>query len=226
MSEDSEGSGRGSVEPRPPPGARALPTAEPNTSEPTGRGSAAAGGGFDVFLSHHSVDRPAVRRLAERLRARRLRPWLDVWMLVPGADWQDGLAAGLRESSSCAVLLGAGDLGAWQRPEVHVALDWAMRDADFRVLLVLLPGVPDPFDPTSIGPFLSMRTWVDLRKGVDDLAGVDRLIRAVQGMPIESVPQLAGGRDVCPIAACCRSARPTTPGSSDVMVTSSVWSRS
>ena len=35
----------------------------------------------------------------------------------------------------------------------------------FHVFLVLLPGVPDPFDPTSIGPFLSMRTWVDLRRG-------------------------------------------------------------
>ena len=71
---------------------------------------------FDVFLSHDSVDKAVVQRLAEQLRARRLRPWLDVWMLVPGADWQDGLAAGLRESSSCAVLLGGCGYGGVAAP--------------------------------------------------------------------------------------------------------------
>ena len=153
---------------------------------------------FDVFLSHNSKDKPAVLRLAEQLRARKLRPWLDAWALVPGADWQDGLARGLRDSTSCAVFLGGADMGAWQRPEVKVALDRAMHDASFRVFLVLLPGMPDPFDPTSIDPFLSMRTWVDLRAGVDDLAGVDRLTRAVQGMPNAPAPATDDANEICP----------------------------
>ncbi|HSS48239.1 MAG TPA: toll/interleukin-1 receptor domain-containing protein [Thermoanaerobaculia bacterium] len=37
---------------------------------------------FDVFLSHSSKDKPAVRKLAETLRARGLKVWLDEWELV------------------------------------------------------------------------------------------------------------------------------------------------
>jgi WD40 repeat protein len=113
-----------------------------------------------------------------------MRPWLDTWELVPGRDWQDGLVDGLYASSACAVFLSARDLGDWQRPEVKVALDRSAHDPDFRVFLVLLPGVPDPFDPTVIDPFLSMRTWVDLRGRVEGAGPVDRLARAVQGLPI------------------------------------------
>ena len=153
---------------------------------------------FDVFLSHSSTDDSLVERLAEQLRARGFRPWFDSWCLVPGSDWQQGLATGLRESASCAVLIGGVDIGAWQRPEVTVALDRAAHEPEFRVFLVLLPGMPDPFDPTAIDPFLSMRTWVDLRDGAEDMAGIDRLARAVQGLPIEGAPPLVGGEVVCP----------------------------
>ena len=38
---------------------------------------------FDVFLSHNSKDKPDVRELAEALRARGLRVWLDECELVP-----------------------------------------------------------------------------------------------------------------------------------------------
>ena len=128
---------------------------------------------FDVFLSYSGAHRQQVLRLAELLQVRGMRPWLDAWELVPGADWQDGLADGLRRSKACAVFLGAADLGAWQRPEVKVALDRAAHDGGFRVFLVLLEGTPEPFDPTQIDPFLSMRTWVDLhgsRSATPDVA--------------------------------------------------------
>lgn len=41
---------------------------------------------FDVFLSHHSKDKPEVRRLAERLREGGLRVWFDDWVIKPGDD--------------------------------------------------------------------------------------------------------------------------------------------
>ena len=157
------------------------------------------GAGFDVFLSHDSADGRDVGELADVLRARGLRPWLDRWELVPGADWQDGLADGLRRSASCAVFLGRSALGSWQRPEVKVALDRAAHDASFRVFLVLLPGTPEPFDPTTIDPFLRMRTWVDLRAGPRAGGGlVDRLVRAVQGLPIDGPNGVAQPTGACP----------------------------
>ena len=42
---------------------------------------------FDVFLCHNSEDKPAVRELAQRLRERGLRPWLDERELRPGQPW-------------------------------------------------------------------------------------------------------------------------------------------
>lgn len=45
---------------------------------------------------------------------------------------------------------------------------WANRRDGFRVFAVLLPGVEDPFDAQRLPPFLSTRTWVDLRGGTSD----------------------------------------------------------
>jgi TIR domain len=39
---------------------------------------------YDVFLSHTSKDKPAVRELAERLKQDGLRVWLDEWVIQPG----------------------------------------------------------------------------------------------------------------------------------------------
>jgi hypothetical protein len=36
---------------------------------------------FDVFLSHHNADKPAVERIARALQERGLTPWLDTWVL-------------------------------------------------------------------------------------------------------------------------------------------------
>ncbi len=46
---------------------------------------------FNVFLSHNSKDKPAVRRLANALEARGIRAWLDERELVPGRPWQEAL---------------------------------------------------------------------------------------------------------------------------------------
>ncbi len=46
---------------------------------------------YDVFLSHASVDKPAVEALAQRLREEGLKPFLDKWHLVPGEPWQKAL---------------------------------------------------------------------------------------------------------------------------------------
>jgi len=36
---------------------------------------------YDVFLSHASADKAAVRELAERLKADGLKVWLDEWVI-------------------------------------------------------------------------------------------------------------------------------------------------
>jgi TIR domain len=42
---------------------------------------------FDVFLSHNSKDKLAVRQIADALENRRIRVWLDERELIPGRPW-------------------------------------------------------------------------------------------------------------------------------------------
>ena len=133
-----------------------------------------------MFLSYNSADGDAVRRIAERLRAERLEPWLDKWALTAGRPWQEEIVEGLSESAACAVLVGPSGLGDWAREELAVAHDQAAKDHDFRLFLVLLPGAPDVSDPRLA--FLRTRTWVDLRPGVDDPDAVQDLLLAITGV--------------------------------------------
>lgn len=139
---------------------------------------------FDVFLSHNGHDKPIVERIAEKLKRAGLEPWLDSWCLTPGGNWQMELAEGLRASAACAIFVGPSDLGDWENQEIAVALDRAAKDPTFRVFLVLIPGLPEPFDPTALSPFVSTRTWVDLRKGIDDGRGFQSLVNAIKGVPL------------------------------------------
>jgi WD40 repeat protein/energy-coupling factor transporter ATP-binding protein EcfA2 len=152
----------------------------------------------DVFLSYHSGDRDLVEQIARRLVVEgRLRPWFDRWSQTAGSAWQEAIGDALDRVGALAVFVGAERLGAWEREEVAVALDRAATDRGFRVFPVLLPGVPDPFDPNELPHFLRTRTWVDLRGGLDAGHAFDDLVRAVKGIPF-GPDTLAHDDDICP----------------------------
>jgi WD40 repeat protein len=138
---------------------------------------------FDVFLSHNSREKPVVEELSFKLRAEGLSPWLDKEQLIPGKRWQGGLAGGLRASATCAVFIGKDDIGNWESEELDVAQNRAANDHEFRLIPVLLPGLPIPFDPSALPVFLLSRTWVDLRGGLDDEKSFHRLVSAIRGLP-------------------------------------------
>ncbi len=157
---------------------------------PTGR--------FDVFLSHNGRDKPVVERIAIHLKRAGLAPWLDSWMLVPGEAWRPELESGLMSSASCAVCIGQSGLSDWVNEEVSVAVNRAVKDRSFRVFLVLLPGLPEPFDPSTLPAFLSTRTWVDLRRGVDRLRDIQQLMNAIKGVPTGPTAPVEPVAGVCP----------------------------
>jgi tetratricopeptide (TPR) repeat protein len=129
---------------------------------------------YDVFISYNSLDHEAVVKVAEELRGRRLKPYLDRWYLVPGTSWVDALEKPLAECRSAAIFLGLHGLGRWQQRERDLALDRQTKDHSFPVIPVLLPGADPPLG------FLSQNTWVDLRKEVTPEA-LEILALAVQG---------------------------------------------
>jgi tetratricopeptide (TPR) repeat protein len=153
---------------------------------------------FDVFLSHNSSDKPVVEKIAVRLKQCGLEPWLDKWNLTPGGDWQDELAAGIHAASACAVFIGPHGIGNWEELEYRLATDRLAKDRTFRAFIVLLPGLPDPFDFSSLPPFLTTRTWVDLRKGIEGSRALQVLINAIKGVPIGPDQVIAPIDNTCP----------------------------
>ena len=67
-------------------------------------------------------------------------------------------AEGIRASGACAVLVGRSGLGDWAREGLAAARALAVRDRAFRLVLVLLPGAPDPGDPSLA--YLAAQPWV------------------------------------------------------------------
>jgi WD40 repeat protein len=155
---------------------------------------------FDVFLCHNGLDKPAVELIARKLKRAGLQPWFDKWCLTPGGNWQAELAAGLAASAACAVCVGPSGVGDWEALELQLANDRMAKDRSFRHFLVLLPGIPEPFDTTTLPPFLSLRTWVDLRTDIEDDRAFQRLIHAIKGIApgAEAAAFVEARDDVCP----------------------------
>jgi len=132
--------------------------------------------GFDVFLSHNSVDKPAVRDLKQHLVNYQLAVWYDEDELRPGIPWQQLLEDGIKSSDSVAVVVGKDGIGPWEDEEMQAALRLAVKNKR-PVIPVLLPGAPS--EP-KLPMFLGNRTWVDLREGFT-VEGVGKLVWGISG---------------------------------------------
>jgi hypothetical protein len=119
-------------------------------------------GRFDLFLSHNSLDKPTVLRLAQKLRKMGLKIWLDESELPPGHYWMPLLEKGIRNSRAMAVIIGQDGIGTWENEEMQMAIMLAVKLRQ-PVMAVLLPGAPSAED---LPAYLTIRTWVDMRAGL------------------------------------------------------------
>ena len=137
---------------------------------------------FEVFLSHAHVDADLVEKLAARLEDEAdLRVWLDKWILIPGAHWQQEMARGLEEAKTCAVCIGRITPAGWFREEIERALNRQAKDSNFRVIPVILPDG----DCSIVDNFLELRTWVVFRYGIDEGYAFHLLTCGVRGAHLE-----------------------------------------
>jgi nucleotide-binding universal stress UspA family protein len=128
---------------------------------------------FDVFLCHNWEDKPAVRELAQRLRERGLRPWLDEHQLRPGQPWQPALEDVISGIPAAAVIVGS-RMGPWQEQELTAFLRQRSKRR-CAVVPVLLPGAR----PRDLSVFLDGLTWVDLSATEPD--PIDQLVWGITG---------------------------------------------
>ena len=128
---------------------------------------------FDVFLCHHSSDKPAVRQAAQRLRERGILPWLDEAELIPGRPWQEELERQISHISAAAVFVGPSGVGPWQNQEMRAFLSEFV-DRQCPVIPVLLP---EAATTPELPVFLRRMTWVELGK----TDGIERLAWGITG---------------------------------------------
>ncbi|MDJ0633777.1 MAG: SUMF1/EgtB/PvdO family nonheme iron enzyme [Xenococcaceae cyanobacterium MO_188.B29] len=114
---------------------------------------------FDVFLCHNSQDKPEVIGIAQQLRQRKLKPWLDVWELPPGRSWRKLLEQQIEQIDSVAVFVGGSGFGPWQEHEIDAFLrEFVKRGCP--VIPVLLESAPEK---PQLPIFLRAMTWVDFK---------------------------------------------------------------
>jgi hypothetical protein len=135
----------------------------------------------DVFLSHNSKDKPAVKWLATKLEDEaNLKIFLDIWNLIPGDPWQEDLENALDASRTVAVFLGPAGISGWHNEELRDAINTRVSNPERRVVPILLPGTTMP-ENDEIPNFLQRLTWVDFRAGLDDKDAFRHLVAGIRG---------------------------------------------
>ena len=130
----------------------------------------------DVFLCHSSKDKEAVEQIGRELKARNIKPWLDIWDLRPGLDWIEEIENKIETIGSVAVFVGPNDgFGPWQKKEIRALLREQTRRG-IPVIPVILPGVEGL---PELPPFLRAYTWVDFRN--DERSAYLQLVWGITG---------------------------------------------
>lgn len=116
---------------------------------------------YDVFLSHSSKDKAAVRELAERLRADGLRVWFDEWVIKPGDLVGLIIEKGLDASRTLVLAMSAQAFSSeWVTLERQTALFRDPTNSQRRFIPVRLDSAP-------IASTLKQFAYVDWRDKTD-----------------------------------------------------------
>jgi hypothetical protein len=94
----------------------------------------------DVFLAHNSSYKPKVKIIADALRKRGLRPWIDDEQIPPGRWFAEVIENAVLRVRAAAIFVGRRGLGPWQRIELHAFVSHCI-DREIPVIPVLLPGL-------------------------------------------------------------------------------------
>ncbi|MEM8998282.1 MAG: toll/interleukin-1 receptor domain-containing protein, partial [Acidobacteriota bacterium] len=137
--------------PAPEAAGKKAPDASPRRPEP-----ADAPAERHVFLSHNGQDIEQTLELGALLESHGLRTWLDKRDLLPGRWWQAEIEDAIRNARAAIVTFGPHGLGQWEKPEMRVCIDEAVR-RKLPVVPTLLPGAPDPL--RGLPPLLLNFSW-------------------------------------------------------------------
>ncbi len=143
---------------------------------------------FDVFLAHNSQDKTAVKEIANQLKQRGLKVWIDEEQIPPGRPFQDEIQQAIPNVKAAAIFLGYVGLGKWQTMEVRTLTSRCV-SANIPVIPVLLPGV-DRIPENLL--FLQELNWVCFTKEVNDSEALHKLVWGIT----QQKPQISHDEEI------------------------------
>ena len=135
-----------------------------------------------VFISHSSLDKPFVYRLAVDLLTRGFSVWVDRWQIGGGDDLPDEINTNV-DAAACVLLVVSktSNESSWVQRELKRARQVERQRGHLMIIPVLLDGteLPSP---------VSKRVFIDFRKsygeGLDGVVGVLRH-RGLDRLPVD-----------------------------------------
>ena len=132
-------------------------------------------GAFDVFISYSHRDEAVVVDLAQRLKGRGVRPWLDIWEMYPGKPWLQAILEQIDSAASTAVIIGPSGMGPWQLDEM-----WFVLQQFFRRRCPVIPVLLDGADESDMPSLLRNMQSVDFNRTTPD--PMDSLVWGITGV--------------------------------------------
>ena len=113
---------------------------------------------FSIFLSHTSIDKPFVEKLAKDLQRIGVNVWYDKWEIKPGDSLIWKIEEGIKENSYLGIVLTPESLNSeWVKSELGAA--WVKQMNTRKVVVI-----PILYRNCTIPLFLSDRKYADFRE--------------------------------------------------------------
>jgi len=118
---------------------------------------------FDVLLCYNQEDQFTVKNIANQLKEKQIRPWLDIWEVPGGVNSYEQLEKDIERIRSVAFLIGSNGC-PWQK-EPLISFIWEFFEREVRLIPVILKDVPpEPKLPV----YLKRKRSVDFRDEESD----------------------------------------------------------
>lgn len=118
---------------------------------------------FDVLLCYNQEDQFTVKNIANQLKEKQIRPWLDIWEVPGGIKTYKQVLKDIKRIRSVAFLIGSQGC-PWQKDPLESVLE-EFFERDVRLIPVILKNVPpEPKLPV----YLKSKTPVDFRDEESD----------------------------------------------------------
>jgi len=117
-----------------------------------------------------------VRSIAQQLKNRGLRPWMDERQLRPGSAWLPDLEEIIQRVPAAALIIGA-KRGPWQNREIYAFVQQSV-SRGCAIVPVLLPDA----NTADLPVFLQGLTWINLASPEPN--PIDQLVWGVTGQQL------------------------------------------